>query len=183
METALVLIDLQRGYFENPVLAREEADVVAAANALRALGRERGMPTYIVVTEHDRDKSTWTLSMRDDDQGFMFVGSEQAQSLPGLDTTDAHRVVKIRDSAFHGTDLAQRLRIGGIKRLVLAGVSGQNCVARTGADAFALDFRVAYAMDAIASTDPELGSQALNLVGIEQRQDLLSLDEIRSWVR
>lgn len=183
METAVVVIDMQCGYFENGELVGRQDELVAANNDLLRLAHERGAPVYVVVTEHARNGSTWTLSMLDDGQGYMFAGSEQAALLPGLKVGDAHTVTKIRDSAFHGTDLAQRLRLHGIKRLVLAGVSGQNCVARTGADAFALDFRVAYARDAIGSTDPRRGREALDLLGEEQRQPQLGMAELQDWIR
>lgn len=183
METAVVIIDMQCGYFENGDLTGRRDELVAANNDLLGLAREHDLPVYVVVTEHARNGSTWTLSMLDDDQGYMFTGSEQAALLPGLDVGDAHTVTKIRDSAFHGTDLAQRLRLHGITRLVLSGVSGQNCVARTGADAFALDFRVAYARDAIGSTDPQRGQEAMDLLAEEQRQPQLGLGELRDWIR
>ncbi|MGJ9403138.1 cysteine hydrolase family protein [Arthrobacter sp. KK5.5] len=183
METAILVIDMQRGYFEDPALAGREAELVAATNRLLGFARSSKLPVYMVATEHDPERSTWTLNMLDDDQGFMFPGSDQAAFLPGLDTEGAHRLVKIRDSAFHGTELAQRLRLQGVSRLVLAGVSGQNCVARTGADAFGHDFRVAYAREAIGSTDTDRGWQALELLRDEQRQPMLTLDELREWVR
>lgn len=183
METAVVVIDMQCGYFENGDLAGRRDELVAANNDLFRLARERDLPVYVVVTEHARNGTTWTLSMLDDGQGFMISGSEQAALVPGLDVGDAHTVAKIRDSAFHGTDLAQRLRLHGVTRLVLSGVSGQNCVARTGADAFALDLRVAYAREAIGSTDSRRGREALDLLGEEQRQPQLGLGELRDWIR
>lgn len=183
METAVVVIDMQRGYFEDPTLQGLQEQLVANTNALLGTAHRLGLPVYMVVTEHDRRGSTWTLSMLEDGQGYMFTGSEQVRLVPGLQAGDAHTVVKIRDSSFHGTDLAQRLRLHGVTRLVLAGVSGQNCVARTGADAFALDFRVAYARDAIGSTDPRRGQQALDLLGEEQRQPQLDLAGITGWIR
>ncbi|MCO1339393.1 hypothetical protein BJH93_10895 [Kocuria polaris] len=181
MGSAVVFIDLQNGFFENPELARIQEPLVREVNRLAAAARAQGAALFHVVTEHARDKSTWTLSMLDDDQGFNFTGSTQAEPLDGLDLGDAHQLVKIRDSAFFGTDLAQRLRIGGTRRIAIAGVSGQSCISRTGADAFAENLRVAYASDAIGSEDPERCDASLEILSRELRQPILATDELLDW--
>lgn len=183
MGAALVVVDMQNAYFEDPVLQGQRTEIVAACNRLVVLARSAGAPVFTVVTEHARDRSTWTLSMLEDDQGFAFAGTRQAALLDDLDAAGATRVVKIRDSAFHGTDLGQRLRVLGGQRLVLCGVSGEDCVARTGADAFANDFAVAYAMDAIGSIDPESGRQTLDKLASQYRQELLDTPTAGDWMR
>ncbi|MET1036118.1 MAG: isochorismatase family cysteine hydrolase [Arthrobacter sp.] len=183
MGAALLVVDMQNAYFEDPVLEGQRTEVVAACNRLVVLARSLGAPVFTVVTEHARDTSTWTLSMLEDNQGFAFTGTRQAALLDDLDAAGATTVVKIRDSAFHGTDLAQRLRALGAQRLVLCGVSGQDCIARTGADAFANDFAVAYAMDAIGSIDPELGRQTLGKLASQYRQEQLETSAVGDWMR
>lgn len=180
--TALVVIDLQRGFFEIPPLDSQADTVVAATNELFVRAAARAVPVFVVTTEHTTDKSTWTLSMISDDQGFNFHGTEQAELLPGLQVPEgAHRMVKIRDSAFHGTDLAQRLRRLEVNRLLLAGVEAQNCLALTGRDAYAHDFEVAFALDAIGSGRPERGHRALEDNQDEVRQPLLRHDQVDDW--
>lgn len=180
--TALVVIDLQRGFFEKPQLADALDRIVAATNALFRRAAHRGLPVFVVTTEHATDRSTWTLSMLADDQGFNFRGTPQASLLAELGPPEAsHRLVKIRDSAFHGTDLAQRLRLLGVTRLLLSGVEAENCVALTGRDAFAHDFEVAFAIDAIASGQPERGQRALEDNREEIRQPLLPHDALDGW--
>ena len=180
---ALVIIDLQNGFFEDPVLARERPRIVEATNSLAERARAAGAPVFTVVTEHARDRCTWTLNMRDDDQGFNFEGSTQASLLADLHLPGSQRIAKLRDSAFLGTDLAQRLRLAGAGRVLLAGVSAQSCVAQTGADAFAHDFRVAYATDAIGSPKPQLGSRILNFICEEYRQDCVAGAAAEQWLR
>lgn len=183
MRTAIIILDMQNAYFEDPVQAEQLDDVRAACNRLVAAARASDAPVFMPVTEHEKDKSTWTLNMREDDQGFAFRGTEQAELVPGLDSEGAYRIVKTRDSAFHGTDLVQRLTRLGVDRLVLAGVSAKDCVARTGTDAFANDFHVVYAHEAIGSTDPELGRQTLEKQSREYRQGILDLDAIEELLR
>ena len=115
--------------------------------------------------------------MLDDDQGFIFSGSHQADVVEGLRVDGLETVTKTRDSAFFGTDLAERLRRRGVERLVLAGVSTHNCVAHTGADAFANDFRVSYARDAIGSTNDKYAEAMLEILSIEYRQAVLGQAE------
>lgn len=180
--TALVAIDLQRGFFEKPGLTGEADRIVAATNELFRRAAARGLPIFVVTTEHAPDRSTWTLSMLADDQGFNYHGTTQADLLAGLVLPEgAHRLVKIRDSAFHGTDLAQRLSLLGVRRLLVSGVEAENCVALTGRDGFAYDFEVGFAVDAIASGHPERGRRALADNLSEVRQPLLRHDQLDSW--
>ncbi|MGB3956037.1 MAG: isochorismatase family protein [Brooklawnia sp.] len=181
-QTALIVIDLQRGFFEKDSLAAEAGRVVSNANALMRQAAGRRAPIFVYRTVHQRDRSTWTLSMLDDDQGFNFEGSSQADLMTGLEVpAGSHHLTKIRDSCFHGTDLAQRLRLLGIRRLLLCGVEAENCLAITGRDAFAHDFIVGFAVDAIASGQPERGRRALQDNHTEVRQQLLGLDEVADW--
>jgi nicotinamidase-related amidase len=182
MNTALLVVDMQNAYFEDPALGGQRSGVVSGCNRLIALARSVDAPVFAVVTEHARDKSTWTLSMLEDDQGFAFGGTEQADLLADLDAAGTTTIIKIRDSAFHGTSLAQRLRVLGVDRLVLCGVSGQDCIAQTGADAFANDFAVAYATDAIGSTDPDLGRQTLDKLAAQYRQVQIETSAVGEWI-
>ncbi|WP_294563102.1 cysteine hydrolase family protein [uncultured Arthrobacter sp.] len=174
MKQALLIIDMQNAYFEDGTLERHRPALTRECNRLARHAAEAGSEVLVVVTEHQRDRSTWTLSMLEDEQGFLFTGSRQAQLVEGLEVDGFGRVVKTRDSAFFGTDLAGRLRTLGVEGLVLAGVSTHNCIAHTAADAFASNFRVAFAEDAIASTNEDYASSMLTILSDEYRQPVLS---------
>jgi nicotinamidase-related amidase len=173
MKTAVLMIDLQNAYFEDPALAKRQEAVVESANLLIRTATAAQVPVLLAYTQHQSDRSTWTLSMLDDDQGFLFEGSEQAEFLPGLQTEGLERIVKTRDSAFFGTDLAERLRQRGVERLVLAGVATHNCVAQTAADAFAHNFRVVFAKDVLASTNEDYAGSMMQILSDEYRQPVL----------
>ncbi len=175
---AVLVIDMQNAFFEEPVLRRRRDEVVAACNSLTSAAREAGAKVLLIGTEHERDKSTWSLNMLDDDQGFIFRGSEQAEFVPGLVTTDHPKMAKTRDSAFMGTDLGMRLRNWEVDTVILAGVSAHNCIAQTAADAFAHNIRVIYAADAMATENPEAAEGVLRVLVREYRQRVLPLDEI-----
>ncbi|MHA7280016.1 cysteine hydrolase family protein [Arthrobacter sp. MDT2-2] len=174
---ALLIIDMQNAFFEDEVLASAQKALVGACNALIDAAQRGRTPVLVARTEHLPDRSTWTVSMLDDDQGFIFRGTHQAEAVEGLRVEGLETVTKTRDSAFFGTDLAERLRSHGVERLVLAGVSTHNCVAHTGADAFAHDFRVSYALDAIGSTNAQYAAAMLEILSVEYRQAVLSRSE------
>jgi nicotinamidase-related amidase len=181
--TALLIIDMQNAFFEDAMLARVQHALVGACNRLIDAAHHGNSPVLLVRTEHLRDRSTWTLSMLDDDQGFIFHGSRQADPVDGLRVDGLETLTKTRDSAFFGTDLAERLREQGVERLVLAGVSTHNCVAHTGADAFAGDFRVSYALDAIGSTNHQYAEAMLEILSVEYRQAIIGQAEAEALLR
>ncbi|MCG2624309.1 cysteine hydrolase [Arthrobacter sp. I2-34] len=172
MGVAVLVIDMQKGYFENPELAGRQQHLVGQCNQLILQATGAGVPVLLVCTVHQRDKSTWTLNMLEDDQGFAFEGGETGELVPRLAASGLPKLAKTRDSAFMGTDLLMRLRNWGTDTLVLAGVSSHNCIAQTGADAFAHNFRVIYAKDAMASTNEEYADRMLAILCDEYRQEL-----------
>ncbi len=171
--TALLVIDMQNSYFEFPELEEQRESVTGKVNELIAAAREGGCPIVLIRTQHERDGSTWTVNMHDDGQGFAYPGTEQSQYVAGLDTEGGVGLVKTRDSAFFDTDLAARLRNLGANRLVLCGISTHSCVAQTAIDAFAHNFRVAVARDAVASENADLSQALLAFLEDEMRQDIL----------
>ncbi len=171
--TALVVIDMQNSYFEFPALAEVRDELVSRVNELIAAAHGAGRPVVLVRTEHARDRSTWTLNMCDDDEGFAFPGTEQARFLDGLDVGGHVEVVKTRDSAFFGTSLADELDRRGVDHLLLCGVSTHSCVAQTAIDGFAENLHVAVAHDAIASDDAALSAALLEFLSDQMRQPII----------
>jgi nicotinamidase-related amidase len=178
MMIAVLIIDMQNAFFEDPALRSQRDDLTAACNSLMTAATIEGAKALLVRTEHESDKSTWTLNMLDDDRGFIFRGTEQADFVPGLRTAGLPQLVKTRDSAFFGTDLLLRLRNWGVDTIVLAGISTHNCVAQTGADAFAHNFRVIYASDATGSEDHGAAAAIQTIRTNEYRQRTATVAQI-----
>jgi nicotinamidase/pyrazinamidase len=63
-------------------------------------------------------------------------------------------------SAFDGTDLEERLRRGGVRRLFVGGLATEYCVLRTVCDALARGHRVVVLRDAIRALDLAAGRRA-----------------------
>lgn len=168
---------MQNSYFEFPELEEQKEEVLARVNQLLDAAHGAGRPVVLVRTQHELDGSTWTLNMRDDEQGFAFPGTEQAQFLDGLRTGEHVEVVKTRDSAFFDTGLREQLDRLHISHLLICGVSTHSCIAQTAMDAFAHDFHAGIARDSIASGDPDLSEALLTFLHEEMRQPLLDQDE------
>ena len=175
---AVLIVDMQNAFFEDPAMREQQDKLTGACNALINAVADGKSKALLVKTEHESDKSTWTLNMLDDDQGFIFRGSEQADYVPGLHTDGVPQLSKTRDSAFVGTDLLLRLRNWDVETIVLAGVSTHNCIAQTGADAFAHNFRVIYAAEATGSEDREAAEATQAILSREYRQRILPVSQI-----
>lgn len=177
--SALVVIDMQRAYFDNDALECRREELVAHCGETIGWARANGLPIINVRTEHRRDRSTWTLNMLADDRGFLFTGDADTQVVDGLDLTGAVDVVKTRDDAFLGTNLAAVIDRLDVDALVLTGVSTHTCVATTAAHAFANQLEVVLVRDAIASHRPELHEITLDTLRAEYRRPVLDADHLR----
>ena len=175
---ALVLVDMQRDFFDVPALRGRVDELVEHANGLIARAVEADVPVVLVRTLHSPDGDTWALNMSEDGEGVAIAGTEGAELLEGLACSDAIEVRKTRDSAFVRTDLEETLRSLRIDRLVLGGVSTEACVAMTAADAYSRDFRVVLAGDVIASAQPDAHQAALDWLESQYRQPTCSTDQI-----
>jgi len=184
-ETALIVVDMQNSYFEFPALAEKKDELVPAVNELIRAAREAGRPILLVRTEHARDRSTWTLNMLEDDQGFAFPGTDQARLLPELEVGEDRvvEIVKTRDSAFHRTDLDEQLHRLGVGSVLICGVSTHSCVSQTAIDAFAHQYHAAVAVDAVASENQPLSDALLDFLELEMRQPALEQAEAVRMLR
>ena len=178
--TALLLIDLQEAFFEHPVMAEARGRVLAAVRRLADGARRHGVPIFLITTEHSRDRSTWTLSMLDDDQGYLFHGDAGTATVAELDTTGMTRLEKTRDSAWFGTDLPLRLWNLRVGRVVIAGVSTHACIAETARDAYAHTVRATVVTDAVADEREDHMETVLSLLVGDRQASLAEVDEVLS---
>lgn len=167
---ALLLIDLQEGFFESSKLAPARERLVANCNWLIAAAWAAGITVINVRTVHKKDQSTWTLKMLDDQQGYLFEHTAQAENLGELDIAGSLEVVKRRDSAFWNTELLTLLLQHRVGSLVLAGVSSETCISATATDAFAANLPVFLARDALASEDDDFEQMTLDYLTSQYRQ-------------
>jgi nicotinamidase-related amidase len=74
---------------------------------------------------------------------------------------DDYFVLKPKHSGFYATPLELLLRYLEVRRVIITGVAGDNCVLYTAADAYMRDFEVAVPSDCAISVDPDANRSAL----------------------
>lgn len=176
---ALLLIDLQNDFFVSDTLKRRRPELVAECNRAIELAREAGVPVIEVRTVHSPDQSSWALNMLEDGQGMALEDTEGAAPIEGLDNADTIVVEKVRDSAFHGTRLAELLRERGITSFALCGVSTESCISMTASDAYADDFYVTLIGDATGAADPDDHQRWLEHLTSQYRQPVVSSHDVQ----
>lgn len=141
MTSALVMIDLQKG-FEEPWFG-ERNNPHMEANGLRLLAawRQRGLPRALVQHASVSPDSP----LHPDKPGYAFKPGYEP--LPG----DKH-IIKRENSAFIGTDLEVWLREQGSNRITVAGITTEHCVSTTVRMAANLGFSVELVGDACHAT-------------------------------
>jgi nicotinamidase-related amidase len=142
--TALVLVDVQKGFLEREAAGERRNNPQAVANMARLLGafRRRKLPVF-----HVRHASTSPQSvLRRDRPGF--APMDEVREVEGEPV-----LVKSVNSAFIGTDLEERLREAGAATLVIAGVTTNHCVETTARMAGNLGFDTRLAADACYTFD------------------------------
>jgi nicotinamidase-related amidase len=176
--SALVVIDMQAGFFYDPGLAKHRDKLVSRCNLAASRAHSAGALVVEVRTVHSPDKSSWSLNMLEDDSGMAIEGTPGAGPVDGLDLGDSVVVEKTRDSAFHGTRLADVLADHGVRSVAMCGVSTESCVAMTAADAYAHDLRVVLVEDAVAAADDHAHRHALDRLRTQYRQPTVRTEEL-----
>jgi isochorismate hydrolase len=175
---ALVVHDMQR-FFLRPVPDPLRAQLVHNAALLRKRAASLDVPVgYSAqpggMTEAERGllKDFWGPGMR--------TAPEDREVVPELAPVPGDWLLtKRRYSAFHASDLLQRLRAAGRDQLVLCGVYAHIGVLATAIDAFSHDIQVFLAADAVADFSADRHRLALDYVAQRCGMVLPSAEVVR----
>ena len=141
-QTALILVDFQKG-FNDPMWGhRNNPDAEKRAEELLDYWREKEWPVYIV--RHDSSVPMSPLNPANGGNELL----DWAQPMPG-----EKLITKNVNSAFIDTELENELRAIGVTRVVLAGATSDHCVSTTARMAANLGFEVLFAEDATYTFD------------------------------
>ncbi len=142
MNSALILIDIQRG-FDDPFWgARNNPDAEKNAARLLAHWRARNWPLF-----HVRHLSTSKNSP-------LAAGSAGTEFKPEVAPRANEQIIeKNVNSAFIGTALEMHLRQRGVTTVVICGLTTPHCVSTTTRMAANIGFRVELAHDSCAAFD------------------------------
>jgi nicotinamidase-related amidase len=149
MKAALLIIDVQRGFFEaDPAPADAEA-VIGRINQLAARARSRGAPVFILQHEAEdpvlvHGSPAWELD------GRLRVMPQDI------------RVRKTTPDSFLRTPLHDLLSQRGVDEVVLCGYASEFCIDTTARRAASLGFAVTIAGDAHTTNDrPRMSAAAI----------------------
>ncbi len=152
-ETALVLIDLQKGIASFPTEPLPAENVLENANVLLKAFHERdAFVVFVRVTGSGDGKDMLSPDADEPMVRPTKPTADFADLMPTLDRKDGDCIVTKRQwGAFYGTELDLQLRRRGIKTIVLGGIATNFGVESTGRDAFERGYRLIFASDAMAS--------------------------------
>ncbi|MFZ5877332.1 MAG: nicotinamidase [Nitrospirota bacterium] len=157
---ALVVVDVQNDFLPGGALAVPKGDAaVPALNRYLSWWRDKGLPVYATRDWHPAEHCSfrahggpWPV--------HCVAGTRGAEFAPSLDLPNDAIVIskgasRERDaySGFDGTDLHERLRRAGIRRVFVGGLATDYCVLATVKDALRLGYAVYVLGDAIQAVN------------------------------
>lgn len=147
-QTALIVVDLQKGIVSLPVAGIGE--VVKNAAALADAFRRHGLPVVLV------NVAGGAPGRAEQSRQLANLPADWADLVPELGCQPQdHLVTKRTWGAFVNTGLEDRLKSLGVTQVVLAGVSTSIGVESTARQAYELGFNVTLATDAMTDLNPD----------------------------
>lgn len=156
-QTALVVIDLQKGITSMPTQPHAAETVIANAAKLAEACRKKAVPVFLV-----------RVSSSPDGKDRLQPAADQAMQMPGKLPADWSEIVpamgpkagdfvitKKQWGAFYGTDLDLQLRRRKINTVILCGIATSIGVESTARFAYEYGYNQIFAEDAMASRSEE----------------------------
>jgi len=143
-------------------LAEQAAPIVPRLRALRARAHRAGVPVIYANDNFGR----WTATSREIIaycSQRRWRGSSFTRAL--APTRRDHFVLKARNSAFYCTSLEPLLESLKVEKLVLCGLTTDNCVLFTAHDAYLRGYRLHVPRDCVAAQTAEATERALEQLG------------------
>lgn len=151
-DTALILVDIQKDYFDGGRWTLSKMDQ-ASDNAAKVLARARESGDMIVHIHHESPS---------DAAPFFRPGSEGAEIHPKVAPQAGEEVIlKHKPNSFLNTRLQDTLSSRGITNVVIVGAMSQMCVDATTRAAADLGYKVTVVHDACAARDAEFDGIAV----------------------
>lgn len=157
--TALLVIDMISAWDfpDAGTLAPRALRIAPRIAALKARCRLAGVP---VIYAND-NRGRWRSAFGELVEAARRAGGDALRIAEQLTPTrEDYRVLKPKHSAFYATPLELLLAHLAVRRLILTGVTGDQCVLATAADARMRDFAVAIPPDCVASLSDERDARA-----------------------
>lgn len=166
---ALIVVDMTRG-FTDPAspLGCDCAEVVAANSRLLEEFHKRCLPVYFSTVMYRRDDQARVFRDRIGALNILTPDSDWVQVDERLAVGQGDVLIEKQwASAFHKTDLDQRLRAQGVDSLVVTGLTTSGCVRATAVDGLQYDYRVVLAREAVG--DRNSAAHEANLFDLQAK--------------
>jgi nicotinamidase-related amidase len=147
--TALILIDLQKGIVARDTRPYPSADVVSKAAALAKAFRARKLPVVLV-------HATGGAPGRNEQPKPPTPPADWAEIVPELDRQPGDHIVEKKTwGAFAHTGLEEHLKAQGVTQVVVAGIATAIGVESTARQAWEAGFNVTLPVDAMTDLNAE----------------------------
>ncbi|HUW85575.1 MAG TPA: isochorismatase family cysteine hydrolase [Methanoregula sp.] len=158
---ALLIIDMQNDFVLDGAPLRVAQARTIIPNIVEVLTefRKKRLPVFHILRVHRRDGSDVEITRQElfRKRPFAVEGTHGAAVIDELSPLAGEYVIlKIRMSAFIGTELDLMLRNIGVEELVVAGIQTPNCVRTTVFDAVAYNYPVILVKDAIGAQSDDI---------------------------
>ncbi|WP_025885384.1 hydrolase [Asaia prunellae] len=161
--TALVLIDLQKGILNMPVVPHSSKDVLDRGMMLARQARDAGMPVVLVHVGFAPDFADVPPQNVDAPLSHASpLPADWSDLAPGLRQEGDLVVLKHQWGAFTGTDLDLQLRRRGIRTVIMAGIATNFGVESTLRHGWELGYDFVIPEDGCTSLDKDLHDMAFS---------------------
>ncbi|MGW6359580.1 isochorismatase family protein [Streptomyces sp. NPDC055092] len=180
----VVVVDLINGFTDPACPPGSDLDAVVERTAeLLERARAAGLPVFFTTISYeprDLDELVWLRKMPA--LRALTAGSRWVEVDERLAPRDTEPVIaKKAASAFHDTDLAQRLAAAGVDSLIVCGATTSGCIRATVIDACAENFSVRVPRECVG--DRAEGPHEANLFDIDAKYaDVVGLDDVLNEV-
>lgn len=190
-KTALVVVDMQRGYIDDgfPGCCPHARDVLANINRLARAFRARGglviHTRHTILDDPDRGPPAWQRELAWLEPLFKSLepGAEGHRLHPDLDVQPSDLVLdKVRYSAFLpiSSSLDADLRARGIDTVIITGTVTNACCESSARDAHMMGYKVFFVADGAAAMTDEAHNGALASLGflfadVRRTEEMLQL--------
>ncbi len=167
-QTAIVVIDLQKGILAMRGDAPQVKAVVANAAQLLAAARQAGAKPVLVHVGFSPDGADRLHPQADQSigsSGNAVPPPDWMEFIPELDRQPGDiTIFKRQWGAFYGTDLDLQLRRRNLTTIVICGIATEIGVESTARDAFEHGYELAFASDAMTGVSPEAHANSLERI-------------------
>lgn len=165
-DTALVLIDLQRGILARDTVPHAATDVLARGIRLAERCRALHLPVvlvHVMFSNDGTDRLTPPADQAFSRPGGMPPGYADFPEALGPVSGDIV-IAKRQWGAFYGTELDLQLRRRGVRTIILAGIATTYGVESTARDAYERGYAQVFVEDAMSALAPDAHAFAIQHV-------------------